>query len=132
MHLHIFEGITEDDLKTFFSNTLGSKHFNLYRSSRGWDSVFSKIADTPNVWIGEVSWLKAAFCDNDETFIPNTVGEVHDIIGEDLPVIDDELIQKILKAFDLENKTSYSLAKKEDIEKFLLEHKGKKAFTVSW
>lgn len=138
LHLHIFEGITEEDLRMFNYNTLGSKYFaGIFAqiSDDKRDRVLEKIMRTPDIWIGEVSWLKAILSGDRDTFVPSVVGGVSDIIGENLPIIDDELIQKILKTFDTESKntiTSYSVAKKEDVEKFLIKHKGKKVFTVSW
>jgi len=131
LHIHIYEGITEEDMKTFFSNTLGSKYFDPSYGDRN-DEVYEKIAKTPNIWIGGVSWLKAALFEDDEHFIPSTVERVQDVVGEDLPILDDKLIKEVIDAFDLENKTGYALAKKEDVEKFLIENKGKRVFTVSW
>ncbi len=148
LYLHIYEGIEEKDLAIFFSNSIGSKYFNLdnrknaennRREGSGegnwkesWEESYEKIAKTPNIWIGEVSWLKAMLFEDRDIFIPSTVDMINDIIGEVLPIINEELITKILNAFDLENKTCYELAKKEDVEKFLVENKGKRLFTVSW
>lgn len=135
LHLHIFEGIVEDDLKVFFSNSLGSKYCNVPSRGAGnddWNKSFTKLADTPNIWIGSVSWLKAGLSGDSDTFVPSTIGKVQELIGEDLPTLDDDLIQRILDAFKLENKTSYSLQQVQCVKKFLDEHKGKKVFTVSW
>ena len=136
LHIHVLEGITENDLQIFNSNTFGSKYFDLSRmqpSSEEWDKVYDKISDAPNIWIGEVSWLKAALCDDAEQFVPDSVAMIHELIGEDLPVLNDELIAKILKAMGLKNETSYGIEDGEDdIQKFLQKHKGKKVFTVSW
>lgn len=131
LHIHIKdETITEDVLKGFFASSMGSKYFDI--NNRGFDKGYDIVSRTVQIWIGEVSWLKAALTEDPETFVPPTVQQVSDLIGEDLPVLNDELIGKILKAFDAPNSTGYSLAKKEDVEKFLLENKGKQVFTVSW
>lgn len=133
LHIHIFDGITEDDLRIFFSNTVGSKYFNLFGTDEDRDyKIHDKIANTPNIWIGEVSWLKAALLEDSDRFVPSTVERINTVIGEDLPILTEELIAEILKSFELENKTNYNLAKREDIEKFLDENKGKRVFTVSW
>lgn len=132
LHIHVFEEIIEDDLKAFFCNTIGSKYFDPGIESKDWDEAFQKIARTHDIWIGEVSWLKAGLFNDSDRFIPKTVENIQELIGEELPVIDDELIEKILDAFDSENKTGYRIAKKEDVEKFLIENKGKRVFTVSW
>ena len=137
LHIHVFEGIDIEDLKEFFANTLGSKYFNLRRGQgEAWSEAYKKIAKTPNIWIGEASWLKASLCKDEKTadkYVPATVERVCEIIGEDLPILDDILIQKILDALDLPNDTAYNVTtKKDEVEKFLLTHKGKKVFTVSW
>ena len=130
LYIHVFEGVTEEELEEFFSNTFGSKHFNLNRPRR--DDIYLKVADTPQIWIGEVSWLKAMVFGDSEEFIPNTVGAINRGIGEVLPVINDKLIAGIMGAFDLPNDTSYALAKPEDVRAFLEKHRGKRVFTVSW
>lgn len=143
LHIHIFKGITEKDLAIFKSHTLGSKYFGKYNLS--WEEeqkINDKIYKTPSVWIGEVSWLKAALTDDNETFIPNAVGDITDIVGEDLPVIDDAFIEKIMEAFKQPNNTAkdggvwggegYSLANPQEVKAFLEKYKGKKVFEISW
>lgn len=158
LHIHVVEGITEDDLADFFTNTLGSKYFNLERGRRvqererelekqyrrpdgrigdKWDeywnqTVSGKINNTPNIWVGEVSWLKAALFEDEETFIPAPVEVIHEAIGGDLPVLDEELKAKILGAFGEKNSTGYSVSGADEIEEFLNQHMGKRLFTVSW
>jgi len=135
MHIHIFEGIEEKDLKIFFSNTIGSKYclpIGVKVSDEAWEKAYEKIANTPNIWIGEVSWLKAGLTSNPEKYVPAPIQKISDIIGEDLPKIDDELIQKVENALRLKNTTSYQVANPKDVVKFLKKHKGKKVFTVSW
>ncbi len=133
LHIHIFEGIVEADLAKFCSNHLGSKWFNPRPGATdfGPGSVFHRVSETPNIWVGEVSWLKAALFD-DDSYVPNPVGAINDLIGEELPVLDDALIEAIGKAVDLKNETGYRLGNAEDILAFLRLHKGKKVFTVSW
>ena len=135
LSIHIFEGIDEKDLAKFNSHTLGSKYFDLSTSISPEDrsDLYKKIGNTPNVWIGEVSWLKAILFENGEgTFVPSTVQQIHDMIGEDLPTIDDKLISRIEDCFTFPNITEYSIAKSKDVVDFLKKHKGKKVFTVSW
>ena len=41
-----------------------------------------KVVDaTPSVWVGEVSWLKAAVSGDNNTYIPDIVGEIRKLIG---------------------------------------------------
>ena len=132
LHRHIFEGITEKDLAGFFANTWGSKYFNLGRGSSWDDPSRRKVGNTPQIWVGEVSWLKAALFEDSESFIPDPVGAISELVGEDLPVIDDSFIVKIKEAMAIPNETGYSLANAEEIVVFLEEHKGKRVFTISW
>ena len=132
LHIHIFEGITEKDLAGFFANTWGSKYFNLGRGSSWDDPSRRKVGNTPQIWVGEVSWLKAALFEDSESFIPDPVGAISELVGEDLPVIDDSFIVKIKEAMAIPNETGYSLANAEEIVVFLEEHKGKRVFTISW
>jgi len=94
------------------------------------------IQNTKNIWIGEVSWMKASmFGDDGKKYIPATVMEVSSAVHEEnfgLKAIDDELIETISKAFDKENTTTYRLAKKEEVIKFFKKYKGKKCFQISW
>lgn len=82
--------------------------------------------------MGEVSWAKAEILDNSDKYVPGVIEAITDIIGEDLPVVDDELIEKVNQAFDLPNNTSYSLNSKNEVINFLERHKGMKTFTVNW
>jgi len=132
LHIHVFgEGeFTEDDFRDMFSNVLGSKWFN--PSIRSDYSIYEKCYGLPNIWIGEVSWLKANLTGDGETFIPDPVGKVSEIVGEHQPIVDDEFIDSIRSAFNSDNTTMYNCADKEDVVEFLNAHRGKRAFTISW
>lgn len=133
LHIHAYVGLTEDDLREFFSHTLGSKWFNLSRRQGDeWDRAYEKIMNAPNIWVGEVSWLKAALTEDPETFVPPVVQQVHDLIGEDLPILDEALRDKIVAAFGAKNGTGYGVASQKEVEGWLNEHIGQKLFTVSW
>lgn len=131
MHIHVYEGLTEEDLARFFCHVMGSKWFDPGFSNQLTDH-YQKIANTPSVWVGEVSWLKSCVFEDAETFVPNPVLRMFELVGEELPVIDDEFIAKAKEAFSVENQTEYLIAKWEELESFFLEHKGKQVFTVSW
>lgn len=137
LHIHIYEGIEEADMVNFFSNTLGSKYFNPQPAghiSKYTDPTSSwyKVSNTSNIWIGEVSWLKAGLFEDSETFVPNTVAAIWEAVGEDLPEIDNAFIEKICVAFELENTTEYKLTTAAKVLVFLEEHRGKKVYTISW
>jgi hypothetical protein len=136
MRIHILDNtITEKDLKIFFGNTMGSKYFaGLFNQPKydKWEKVAQKIEKTDSIVIGNVSWLKAAITEDNESFIPGAVEEIKEIIGENLPVISNSMIEEIAIAFDKPNKSGYKTAKKEDVIEWLQKNKGKKVFTVSW
>lgn len=142
LHIHILKGVTEKDLSTFFSHVFGSKWFDLFTSNRPNSKSHKKVVNTPNIWIGEVSWLKAAFLDDEDSFVPSTVAKIADLIGEELPVLTDELITQIIVAFNLPNNTAkldgvrdgdgFMLANPKNVKAFLEAYKGERIFTVSW
>jgi hypothetical protein len=141
LHIHIVDnGYTEADAKRFMGHSFGSKHFsweNVTDANSGDTDKWEKIQKTPNIWVGEVSWLKAALVeDGGGDYIPGHVQAVYDAIGEDLPVIDDELIKTIDAGFAVPNGSIYHDEGFEQthakVLAFLREHKGKQCFTVSW
>ena len=137
LYLHVFEDgvLTEEDFKAFFYSTYGSKWYDpsLELEWVGYrDNIFKKFSNTQNIWIGEVSWFKAALFEDSDNFIPDLVNKVSEFVGEELPVVDDEFIKKIESFYSLENKTRYNLSEKKEVIEFLEQNKGKRAFTVSW
>lgn len=96
--------------------------------------AFMVMCATPQVWVGEVSWLKAALFENgEETFVPNAVGRLAQLFDDDSGVIiTDDFITRAANAMMEDNQTSYSVASPEPIVEFLQKHLGKRAFTISW
>ena len=147
MNIHIFKNITEKDLAIFFKDTLGSKWFdNSYLENppdpkEFWDTysdrmkqeekVWDRVSKTPSVWVGEVSWLKASLFEGD--YIPDVVGEVYELIGDDLPVIDQEFISKVERIYKVaKGHKFYDTSSKDKVLKFLNENIGERCFTISW
>lgn len=137
LYIHVVtKDFTEEYYMAFESNNLGSKYFNPdfdkeFEKKNNCD-LYELCSVTPSVWVGEVSWLKAALFEDEESYIPEPVQKICSIIGEDFPVIDDDLIKKIQDAMDCSNQTSYSLTNAQKVIDFLNEHKGEKVFTISW
>lgn len=125
---------TRKDVALFHSNTLGTPFFNpLPAGGFDWDGpVYRAVKGSPDVWIGEVSWLKAAVFEEPETFIPNTVMAMAELIGWDFKPIDFEFIDCVKEAFDKPNDTGYSLAGLDSVLEFCYAHRGKETFQVSW
>jgi len=136
LHIHVFEDeITERDLTVLFCHTLGTKYCNLYVNPTREEerAVEDKVWALPNIWIGEVSWLKAALFEDDK-FIPGPVQAVSDVFGGGGEVIEltKENRQRIVNAMMNENTTGYSVASANSVREFLEQYGGYKAFTISW
>lgn len=131
LRIHILtDDFREKDYIAMNRNTMGSYYFDL--SKYNYDpSLIDRCSDTPNFWVGSVSWLKAALFD-DDSFIPDAVNQISIIVGENFPIIDDGLIQKIISAMDSPNNTNYSLCDKSELKEWLEKHRGEKVFTISW
>jgi hypothetical protein len=130
----ITDYVDRDTISMFFTNFEGSLLSTFWKSEsfeHARERASALIENTPSVWVGEVSWLKAALLEDTATFIPEPVAQVSQIIGNTLPVITDELIDDIRKALATPNATFYKTADK-DVVAFLEQHKGLQCFTVSW
>jgi hypothetical protein len=136
LHLHIFDErrIDTQTLERFFVRIFGSKHFGPMRiSTEQWEEAMRRVSNTPQCWIGEVSWAKAmVFEEGEELFVPSPVRVVHDLVGEELPTLDDELVNKIIAALELENKTHFRVASVPTVLPFLKAHRGERVFCVTW
>lgn len=135
--------ITNKDLRCVNSHTMGSKWFSLGRTcGRPVDDIRcvhdQRVELSDNVWIGEVSWLKRMFLD-DKIYVPDMVQEIHDLIGEDMPVLDAELNGKILCTVDAGHRHGfYDTVQPGGSEEyhalldFLARNQGQRLFTISW
>ena len=134
MNIHVLEGVTYHDLEVFQCSTLGTKFFDLslyQEQQRRSDELYDKFANTPRICVGEVSWLKAAIMDDEDTFVPNSVARIAELL-QDVPVLTLDLLDEIKEALQFENTTSYSTSSTGSIIEFLQEHIGKRVFTISW
>lgn len=135
LYIHSAEGLTERDLNCFFGTTVESKYFG--EPSCPWQADnecvhWKRVMSTESVWIGEVSWLKQAFLG--DTYVPESVEAVRTIIGEDLPILDEQLRQRILEAIQRPNESApqYNIADPSNVDLWLQRHMGDRLFTVSW
>ena len=130
LHIHIrTDAVTDEVMAIFRSPTIiGGPRDNIEAHER----AYTIVAETPDIWVGEVSWLKAALLDDAETYVPDPVSQVSEIIGHDYPIIDDALIERVRVALGAKNTTGYSIADAEPVVAFLREHRGQRAFQVSW
>ena len=97
------------------------------------DGALEIIRETPQCWVGQVSWLKAALLDDEESYVPSPVGRISELIPYWTTVrVTEELIEQVDKAFDLVNSTSYDVVERKKIIAFLRENFDKEVFTISW
>lgn len=136
LYIHSAKNLDDDDFQCFFSTLIGSKWFNL---DAGCDSQmpgdcphWNRVIASDSVWIGEVSWLKQMFIG--EGYVPEPVQTIAAIIGEDLPVLDEQLRQRILEAIQRPNESApqYSIVDPSSVDEWLQRHMGNQLFTVSW
>jgi hypothetical protein len=152
LYIHVFrEGeLAEKDFKIFEGGNIGSKWCgwnNLDPDSKTYKLkleefrrveleahkiVRSKIGNTPHVWVGEAGMSKTRLLKASSKYIPNAILLVKTIIGEDWPVVDEHLIQKIIDAMSVPNNTNCFLNNVEYIISFLENHIGWHAFTAKW
>ncbi len=139
LYIHVMtDDMIMDDFKCFFSNHIGSIWWDVNHSCHqgpytGEQCEHDKrICDSPQVWIGSVSWLKASFSEDGSEYMPGPVVLINDLIDENLPILNKELERKILAALSAENDTKYSVTENKDVKDFLKQHYGKKLFVISW
>lgn len=139
LHIHVHDGtITEENRRLFHQGDMGSKYCTSNQDhGEKWDAAFRAYGATPNVWVGSVSWLKAALFEDEASYVPPLVNRISDLIPNDDDggvEITDDLLAAVQAAFitQAENKTVYELAESNVVMDFLRQHKGKKAFVISW
>ena len=135
-HIHVYEGLTERDLGIFFSDVMGSRWYgfggDLDLTLEDLAGVVRRVSATPGIWVGSVSWLKASVFGDLTGSIPASVSRIAEIIGEDLPVVGNELIDEIMSSLSLRDETSFVLQDPYELREFLEEYRGERVFTVSW
>jgi hypothetical protein len=130
--------VDEGDFALFFSSMPGSKWLNLSAERRlgyreAWSALYPKFAALPSFWLGEVSWLKARALGDSERYVPHPLQVVHDIIGEELPAIDDALIEQLVAAMSCENHTDYAVSRElERLRAWLEQYRDWRIFSISW
>lgn len=93
-----------------------------------------------DIWIGEVSWLKAGLFGDSASFIPPLVAAISETFhsvykGQPVkitPAIIELVKERIAASADVEDRTSYSIADPEAILIWLTQQMGREAWTVSW
>ena len=125
--IHIRDSGISDKVLDVFQNMDGGGGFG------EWEAAMELVGGTDHVVVGEVSWLKAALFEDEETFVPSPVMRISELIPETPPVeITEELVAEAEKAFALENTTSYDVGDGADVVEFLRRNIGREAFTASW
>ncbi|MDF5756594.1 hypothetical protein [Spongiactinospora sp. TRM90649] len=135
LYIHAMSGVTEEDLECFFSSSFGSRWENRSQACTRPPRCAHRqaVSDSPSVWIGEVSWLKAALLE-DSGYVPEPVEAVTKMIGEHLPVLDEDLRAGLLRAIAVHNQraANYRVVRDESVVGWFDKHMGARLFTVSW
>ena len=159
MHIHIDTGLDDAVFRCHLNNYLGSQYCGLWSQVDNYGRCLEQdgnyacwhshvVIETPDVLIGDVSWLKAMFLppeDGGESeYVPSTIGRISELLDEQpvanpavdpvsFPTITPELIEEVDRAFDLPNESVYPIeGKRDEVRAFLTEHIGKRAFCISW
>ena len=98
------------------------------------DCIYEIEMVTPSIYIGDVSWLKAALLYDDDKYVPDPIGKISDAIGvHTLVELTHELKDEIMDALDIPNNSDYELeCDKDKISEFLNRYVGSEIFTISW
>ena len=150
IHIHVDDGLTQEDYSCFFASQIGSVYFqmdgSLCRNKQG-RKIFpceheDRILAMPHVFAGESFWPFPAHLPESEEEpekLPDPTGELVEAFppeGE-LPVtITKERIEKVRKGVQLPEELAarygqYATEEKQlEIVRFLEEHKGKGAFLL--
>ena len=141
MSIHALDHLDEESFKCFFSNEIGSSYEDaLYTCPEGKTDTAGcshrqTMINSPQIAVGEVSWLKAALLEDSQTFVPDTIGAISEILDEPTRVTP-EIIEKLTQAFDLPNHSDYPIPhpglKRAQVRRFLTDHQGHYAFIISW
>lgn len=135
LHIH---ALTERCTEQHVRRMAGGVRVGHAGSESSWDEAISAVTDTPQFWVCEVSWLKAALFADNATYVPSVAELVTEAIGRDFPVLDDALVERLTLAMfgpQTTNVTSYATVEPERLEawtKFCTENRGRKIFHVSW
>ena len=147
-HLHVFtEAFTPLHYAVANCNVMGSLFFVLDATPNHGVGVKEKLCralgyedvidlyiaeeQTPGIWVGEVSWLKAALLEDYQKYVPSVVEKIYDIVGDHFPIINEKLITTIDECFDCENSTQYKVNDREPVIGFLRAHIGEMLFCAS-
>ncbi|GEM_PF-3040838 len=87
--------------------------------------VEDRFLSLPFVSVGECSLLKAALFDEEETFVPNPIQKILDLIGpKEIRKCDEAFVQGVKEALALPNQTGYKLADPRRVILFVESHIG--------
>lgn len=125
------EDITEEVLRAFFSNTLGSPYFGS-RSSMDDMEAMNIIAEAPSVTVGAVSNLKSAVSGDRDKYVPGPAQKINQEIGSEPVEVNDELMESLCEAPWVDNDSIYDDPDVGEVLTWLDERRGEEVFAVSW
>lgn len=128
------------DYKIAHADTIGSKYENINLNMTVEEAElhrqcilesFMRLDSRPGIHLGTLSWLKFGLTGDDQ-YTPGALVQISELIGEDFPIIDEELIEKIEHILDtVPNLTTYFVIGSEPVVKFMRKYIGKRVYTLT-
>lgn len=128
LYIHaLTEDFTEEHYKAINQGTVCSKYFQYQSDNVTYEEAFEILKLAPAVWAGQV---RIGDYQISEVF------KIEDIIGENFPTVDGDLMDKIKAVFEAnapnDSEMSSRLALPQSVLGFLGEQWGNKVFTARW
>lgn len=126
------------DYRLGMSTTIGSKYENIVpgvdyvkNPDRNVLDAKTRLEKTPGVWLGNLSWIKDNLT-GEAGYVPSALGKIDELVGEEFPLIDEQLINQIEYILKNEtNDTTYHVTESDVVVDFLKQHVGKPVFSLT-
>jgi hypothetical protein len=139
--------VTDEVMRAARCNVMGSRYFNMegdhcvipigqhlkvpgtnYTHDEAFWTLYHR--DNIEVWLGEVSFLKAMLFGDNETYVPGPIERLSELLdGDEIYVLTPELLEEIVAALELPNTTNYNVARPEEVRAQLTPHLGQNIFS---
>lgn len=100
------EGFIANDARAERLKEAGFSEPELGLTWDAWEAARRTYEREPNVWIGQVSWLKAGLFE-DAGWIPNAVGQISWLVGHEGITLTPGLAGAIMASLNLPNRSNY-------------------------
>jgi hypothetical protein len=136
LHIHVVDEVPDRILRIFNADLFPPVISDVPEySGAERDEAFGIMVNTVNLWVGRVSWLKAALTRDPTSYVPDLVQIVAEVIPPYPPVVVDEGLLASLETALQQVKNAPEYYKTEDpatVLAWLRDHRGCRVVTVSW